>query len=341
MRKKVRLGLLAAFVGFLVWVIASLLAGTGLPNLILRNVLAFDKNISDPGFTGKSYEHLFYSDISPSDYLDLYVPDTAKPPPLLILVHGGGFVYNDSQSRLAVLMYQYMRANGYAVASVNYRLAQEAHFPAAVCDVKAAVRWLRANAEQYGYDANRFAIWGESAGGYLACMAAFTPEDLYTDVPYVGQDPARPVSGRVSAVVDFYGILDFDKSISDFQSCSVPRWLTRLTGLADLGSERSFTTQFLGISVEALSQDDRNAVSPTYYASLLQDSDLRVYIAHGNVDITVPETQSLRLYEVLKASLGADHVTFYEMKNRKHGDDTFYTPENLAPVKAFLDAVLG
>ncbi|MCD8341746.1 MAG: alpha/beta hydrolase [Clostridiales bacterium] len=323
----------------LVWIIVSLVTSTGLPNLLIRNATAFDKNIPDPGFEGTSYEHIQYAEESDAEYLDLYVPDADEEMPLLILVHGGGFVENDSQSRQAVLMYQYMRANGYAVATINYRLADEATFPAALSDVKAAVRYLRANAEQYGYDADRFAIWGESAGGYLACMAALTGDDLYSDVSYIGEDASQPVSGQVSALVDFYGILDFDTSITDFEDCGVPRWLTRLMGTADIGSEDSVITQFLGDNIETYTQEELNAISPTYFAANLEDTSLQVYIEHGSVDITVPKVQSERLYETLRDVIGDDNVTYREMKNFKHADDKFYTPENLAPVKEFLDQV--
>lgn len=321
----------------LLWIVISLLTSSGAPNLIIRNALAFDKDIPDPGFVGTSYEHVPYAEESDSEYLDLYVPDADEKMPLLILVHGGGFVENDSQSRQAVLMYQYMRANGYAVATINYRLAQEATFPAALCDVKAAVRYLRANADQYGYDADRFAIWGESAGGYLACMTALTDDDLYADVPFIGEDPANPVSGKVAALVDFYGVLDLDKSVTDFKEAGVPLWLPRLTGIAQLGSEQSIVTQFLGDNIETYTQDQLNAISPTYFAANLKNKDLKVYIEHGSVDITVPKVQSKRLYETLVGVLGTENVTFREMQNFKHADDKFYTPENLAPVKEFLD----
>lgn len=333
------LGIVVAIL-FLFWIIKSLVTGAGVPNLIIQNMAAFKRNIPALAFAGKSYEHIQYAMESPAEYLDIYVPDAQEKPPLLILVHGGAFIYDDSQSRPAKLMYQYMRANGYAVATVNYRLAQEARFPAAVCDVKAAVRYLRANAEQYGYDAERFAIWGESAGGYLACMAAFTEDEIYSDVAFVGENQAKPVSGGLSAVVDFYGVLDFDKSISDFALSGVPRWLPRLIGMADLDSDKSIVTKFLGGNIETYTQEQRNALSPTYFAKNLKDKRLQVYIQHGSVDITVPKTQSERLYETLKSALGDEKVTYCEMKNLKHGDDRFYTPKNLKLVKEFLDKAI-
>ena len=146
-------------------------------------------------------------------------------------------------------------------------------------------------------------------------MAAFTEDELYSDVAFVGENQAKPVSGGVSAVVDFYGVLDFDKSISDFALSGVPRWLPRLIGMADLDSDKSIVTKFLGGNIETYTQEQRNALSPTYFAKNLKDKRLQVYIQHGSVDITVPKTQSERLYETLKSALGDEKVTYCEMNS--------------------------
>ena len=137
---------------------------------------------------GKAYMGVQYADVSESDYLNLYVPDGVENPRLIVAVHGGGFVLNDCESRQAQLFYQYFRDHGYAVATVNYRLAKEAVFPAAVQDVKAAVRFLKANAEKYCYNADKVAIWGESAGGYLCVMAGVTAQGEFDDLPFIGED---------------------------------------------------------------------------------------------------------------------------------------------------------
>ena len=114
--------------------------------VVFHNLFAATEKLDDSTewSGGTSYEKLAYSDVSENDYMNLYVPDAEEPMPLMVLVHGGGFVYNDCESRQAQFMYRYFRDHGYACASVNYRLAQEASFPAALEDVKAAVRFLRA-----------------------------------------------------------------------------------------------------------------------------------------------------------------------------------------------------
>ena len=136
---------------------------------------------------GETYLHVPYAEDSDAQYFDLYVPHTEQPAPLFVLIHGGGFISGDSQTRQAQFMYRYFRDHGYACASVNYRLALEAPFPGAVCDVKAAVRYLGAHAEEYGYDTSHVAIWGESAGGYLAVMTAVSAPDTFLDVNAIGE----------------------------------------------------------------------------------------------------------------------------------------------------------
>src|SRR5204862_2061067 len=101
--------------------------------------------------------------------LDLYLPEKAAGPlPLLIWVHGGGW-QNGSKDGCPPLRGGYLE-RGYAVASIGYRLSQHAVFPAQIEDCKAAIRWLRAHAQEYGLDKARFGVWGSSAGGHLVAL---------------------------------------------------------------------------------------------------------------------------------------------------------------------------
>jgi acetyl esterase/lipase len=108
--------------------------------------------------------------------LDLYMPQKSTPKPLVIWIHGGGWNRGDSRTSGPIADYPAtlaaLAARGYVVASVNYRLSGEAHFPAQIQDVKAAVIFLRANAAKYGIDPARVLLWGGSVGGHLAALAA-------------------------------------------------------------------------------------------------------------------------------------------------------------------------
>jgi acetyl esterase/lipase len=158
----------------------------------------------------KVSENVIYASQSPSQRLDLYMPKGVVKPPLVVWTHGGGFVFGDEDimkfDEAAKILEVFIK-NGIAVASVNYRLAQESPFPAAGVDTKRAIRFLRANASKYGYDPKRFATGGDSAGSYLALMAAITGDQPspFDDAT----DPNRKVSAAVSVVMDVFGNVDF------------------------------------------------------------------------------------------------------------------------------------
>jgi acetyl esterase/lipase len=158
----------------------------------------------------KIFENVTYAKKSPTQHLDIYMPKGVVKPPLLIWTHGGGFVMGDDDFMKfdeSAKLLELLTKSGIAVASINYRLSQEALFPAAGVDVKSAIRFLRANASKYGYDPNKFATGGDSAGSYLALMAAITG-----DQPSPFDDPTDPnskVSAAVKAVIGLFGNVDF------------------------------------------------------------------------------------------------------------------------------------
>ena len=132
--------------------------------------------------------------------LDLYIPDGATKPPLIVWVHGGAWRAGSKAKPPALWMLE----RGYAVASISYRLSQQAVFPAQIHDCKAAIRWLRAHASKYGYDAERIGAWGASAGGHLVALLGTSSgvKELEGDLGYNDQ------SSRVQAVVDYFGPTD-------------------------------------------------------------------------------------------------------------------------------------
>ena len=153
--------------------------------------------------------------------LDLYLPPKdGKTHPLVVWVHGGGWNRGDSRTSGALADYPAvlarLAARGYAVASVNYRLTSEAHFPAQLQDVKAAIQFLRAG--KYDIDPARAVIWGGSAGGHLAALAAetcgaaeFAPEPntgRLSHAEAVALKKAPPGTDCVQAAVIWYGAFD-------------------------------------------------------------------------------------------------------------------------------------
>ena len=125
-----------------------------------------------------------YAHLSPAQALDVYWPPQGNGPfPVILSIHGGAFMGGDKRDvQVAPMLAGLDR--GYAVVSINYRMSGEALFPALVHDVKAAIRWMRAKAAAFLFDPDRLAVWGGSAGGYLALMAGVT-----AGVPVL-EDPA-------------------------------------------------------------------------------------------------------------------------------------------------------
>ena len=323
--------------------------------MVINNLFAYkiDMDESDEWDNGTSYVKVQYALDSDSQYLDLYVPDsgTEVKPKLFVLVHGGGFIYGDSQTRQAQLMYRYFRDNGYACATINYRLAQEEMFPAAISDVKAAVRYLRSHADDYGYDSENIAIWGESAGGYLAIATAVTNDDEFMDVEYVDQEKIEAdgdkVSAKVSICVDYYGAVElgFTKK-SDWKTENVPMIVVTI---ANLWLNTDIIKGYPDVESYWLREDTTNMTEEelaysnlyTYIEeNLRKDTDLKFYISHGDSDITVPLLQSERFYNTLIDIMGEERVLFKVVKSAGHAGDIMYTDEELSQIKEYLDSNL-
>lgn len=291
---------------------------------------------------GKSYEHLRYAEDSEAQYIDLYVPDTEEGAPLFVLIHGGGFAFNDAQSRQARFMYRYFRDHGFACASVNYRLSTEAAYPAAACDVKAAVRFLCHNAEEYGIDAGHIAVWGESAGGYLSTMTALSAPEAFSDTLCIGETAEdRFVMPAFDALVDYYGCIDFVTQRENFAEEGLVSWIPTLAnGWANqvLGSYDSLEELWFRKSFADWSDEEIVEASPLRRAQRQENGNpsLRTLIVHGDADITVSQLQSVELYEALRAN--GEEVTLKLVPKCKHADDRLFTDEILGEVESFLRA---
>ncbi|MBI5766777.1 MAG: alpha/beta hydrolase [Verrucomicrobia bacterium] len=248
--------------------------------------------------------------------LDLYLPKNpaTKPLPVIIWVHGGGWQAG-SKDNVLPLRFGFV-GRGYAIASVGYRLTDAAPFPAQIQDVKAAVRWLRAHAKQYGLDQERFAAWGSSAGGHLVAMLGTAGDVKRFDVgAYLEQ------SSRVQAVVDFYGPSDFAAFVAT-------------PGYTSHAAPMSPESKLIGGTV-ADHPDQARAASPVTYAT---KDDPPFLILHGSADPTVAPNQSERMHQALRA-VGVES-TLHLLPGAKHGGPEFNTPEALGWVTAFLETKL-
>jgi acetyl esterase/lipase len=235
------------------------------------------------------YRDIPYAKDSAAQTLDVYVPRGVLNPPLVIWIHGGGFVFGDK----AVLgfdegahMLQTLTSNGLAVAGINYRLADEAKFPAAGQDVKSAIRFLRVHAATYGVDSRRFATWGDSAGAYLALMAGATGDQKTVfDNPH---DANGTTSAAVSAVVDLFGNANFRTMRSNLLSHPCGPHLST-PAPATLSDNPWFGSTSLPATQTAI---DQGNLYP-YLAALKQRPAF--YIFHGDEDCAVSIHDSIEL----------------------------------------------
>jgi acetyl esterase/lipase len=141
--------------------------------------------------------------------LDLYIPTNLKGEPLIVFVHGGGWRHGDKAGDSLNPNNLQLLWGGYAMASINYRLTPDSLWPAQIEDCKAAIRWLKAHAADYGYDPNRIGVIGESAGGHLVAMLGTTSGKKLFEV---GENLSY--SSDVNCVVNLFGVDDFSRTPS-------------------------------------------------------------------------------------------------------------------------------
>jgi acetyl esterase/lipase len=209
--------------------------------------------------------------------LDLYLPKgRTKATPAIIFIHGGAW---KSGQRSDMKFYCIKFAErGYVTATVTYRLTGQAPFPAAVHDVKCAVRWLRANAARYQVDPERIVASGNSAGGHLSMMIGYSD-----DLSLEGSGGNGDVSSRVCAVVNFYGPTDLT---------------------TDFAKKQGVLLDFMGGRAFDEAPDAYKLASPLFH---LTKDDPSTLIFHGTIDSTVPIAQADRLAAKLK-ELGINYV---------------------------------
>jgi acetyl esterase/lipase len=205
--------------------------------------------------------------------MDVYFPESGGPWPVLLYVHGGGWMHGDKSE--AGMFAQLMTSQGYLVVSSNYRLYPPANFPAMIQDVKCAVRSLRANAGQYNLDPNRIGAVGVSAGGHLVALLGTTDQSAEWDVgEYLEQ------SSRVQAVISMAGVMDLSR---DFPN-------------ADIEAMKRV----------GFGEDNVAEASPITH---ITPDDPPFLLIHGDRDELVPAEQSQLMYDrLVQANVPAELI---------------------------------
>ncbi len=228
--------------------------------------------------------------------LDVYAPaKPASPRPLIVWVHGGAWRAGSKDGCPALRFLP----QGFVVASINYRLSQQAIFPAQIHDCKAAIRWLRAHAAEYGIDARRIGVWGSSAGGHLVALLGTTGDVAELEGPGAGDAP----SSRVQAVCDFYGPTDFLQMDAHA--------LDRAPFQHDAAD--SPESKLIGGPI----QQQRDKVARANPITYVTPDDPPFLVVHGDQDPLVPLHQSQLLVEALQKAGVA--VQFHVVRGAGHG----------------------
>lgn len=268
-----------------------------------------------------AYMDVPYSDRSKTLKLNLVLPNEGDGPyPVIVYIHGGGWLIGDKNHVQTQQIYRLLYA-GYAVCCINYRLSDEAKWPLPLHDCKAAIRFLRANAENYHLDTERIGACGNSAGGHLAAMLGTTGGKPEFEDLTMG---CAEYSSEVQAVFTWFGVYDFTRWVEDWTKAYPDRPIDY-----EVGAESFMFGHSIKEYPERLAQ-----ASPILH---LDEKTVPFYVEHGTGDHAVPCYQCIRFYERYKELLGEERITMKLFEGAEHSDPVFKTDENVFEFVKFFD----
>lgn len=222
--------------------------------------------------------------------MDILQPKTKEKKPAILFVTGGGFINANKDNGIQLRMH--LAENGCVVGSISYRVAPTAKFPEPLEDVKAAIRYLKANADRFGIDPSRVGIVGGSAGGYLTAMVGTTSGTKMFD-----RGENLQVTSDVKAAVDLYGLSDLTQIGSDFSADVQARH--RSAGATEalwVNGSPVFGGRDGGILAD---KQVAEAANPIHYIS---KTSAPMLLMHGTSDTVVSPSQTDLLYQALQKS---------------------------------------
>lgn len=248
--------------------------------------------------------------------LDIYLPqNTIKKSPVLVFVHGGGWAEGDKALRddyyLSDFFLKFIK-EGYAVVSINYTLLSEkTHFPAPIEDTKEAIRWIRANAEKYNFDAENIGVLGASAGGQIGMIATYSDDTLFSE-----NSSLLNYSSKVNYFIDYFGPADMNKLFRT-EAPDFVIFIFKLVFPKIYDIRNKLVFGFTGYDIKEQKEEAINRLriySPITYVS---NSSVPTLIIHGTKDKIVPHSQA----EILKEALDKNQVKneMISIKKGKHG----------------------
>lgn len=250
-----------------------------------------------------------FSPAHPDLRIDLELPSGPPPAggwPIIVWLHGGGWRLQDRSARPSFS--RHFCSDGFAMASIDYRLAPEHPHPAQVIDLRQALRWLRRHGSEFELDTNAMGLWGSSAGSHIAAFTALSADVERLPGEFVHPD-FEPQSTGVSCVVDGYGPARIDTLLPEFSAPDA----SATTPEEDLLGGRPNT------EAELASMLDRARRASPGLIDIVAPPPF--FILHGTADTAVPPSQSQELHERLTASGGESLL--YLIEGFGHG---FFNP---------------
>jgi acetyl esterase/lipase len=266
-----------------------------------------------PGRGGRSYKGVAYAEHSSRLRMDILTPPGSGPHPLVLYLPGGGFVA--ARRQMGAKQRRYVAEAGFVVASINYRTTSVgATYREGLMDVATALEFLRAHAAEYGIDPTRVAVWGESAGGYLASMAATEPEY------------------KLNAAVDFFGASDLTSVAAGFDA---------ETAAALMGPKSAIPAYIIGSGRPAEHLEEFRQADP---ANRVTAQTPPFLLLHGDDDRMIAPAQTARIHQALRA-VGVPSIR-YVVKDAGHGalsdtPDVWTSTEVMDRVVNFLGTELA
>lgn len=274
----------------------------------------------------KKYPYRIFTDIpysGGSEYqkLDIALPaEGGGPFPVVVFIHGGGWYYGDKHNVHTTVAWDNIPPAGFALVSVNYRLTTEASWPAQIYDCKAAIRYIRAHAAEYKLDANRIAVWGNSAGGQLSAVLAATNGNPDYEDPAMG---CTNESSAVQAACIWYGIFDFTAFEGMWKRILKPG-MTR--------AEEGYDATGKLLSGKAAAAN-KNAVHASAKYQVHADMP-PMFLMHGTSDNVVPYLQSVEFFERYLQCNDHKKIHLELIEGAGHGGPDFWS--NVPKMLEFL-----
>lgn len=260
------------------------------------------------------FEHISrkYLDVSYGPHnmqaLDIYLPEIGTPPfQTMILVHGGGFSRCDKRD-LSVYPGFFALKEGFALASVNYRLLPEYRFPSQIYDVKAAIRFLKRHGAEYGLDPKHFFLYGDSAGGYLVSIVGTTQ---HARILEENSDFTPQESCEVKGVAAIAPLINLERHYDQLNAVD---YLSSELKKAMLDESSTILSDFIGSPNGQLGELAKTASVDTY----LTKAAPPFYIQHGTNDTIIPPIQAMDFAEKLRDKIGNQNVVLDIIDGAKH-----------------------